>query len=471
MARNVRILLFDLNPSRSLSETLEKILRSSPRYRVELKNAFFCDETPLCDLDAVTRISRFRPDVLFLVLSPAHLSNLDALAEFIRSTLSDQRIMVVIEGGEPEQVAELFKVGTVDFIAAPLRTFDLLTRLARLLEAPLSNQSLARRMKERLGLKQLVGESPVFLAEVNKIPVVANSDATVLIYGETGTGKELCARAIHYLSRRSDRAFIAVNCGAVPVDLMENELFGHAQGAFTGAGSTQDGLIREADQGTLFLDEVDCLPLTAQVKLLRFLQDREYKMLGSAKLCRADVRIIAAANVDLERTAQEGKFRLDLLYRLNVVSLALPPLRERKEDIPSLARHFLDKYAFEFEKDVCDFSPEAMRVILLHTWPGNVRELENVVERAVIFAEQKTIQYEEILLSRSEPLPQCPPSFKTAKAMAVEQFEKRYIRELLVASHGNISLAAKVAQKNRRAFWELIRRHRINTESFRSTSA
>ncbi|HME41662.1 MAG TPA: sigma-54 dependent transcriptional regulator [Syntrophorhabdales bacterium] len=471
MARRIQMFLLDVNPANNLGASLEKILKSSPSFSVELRKTVLHDESMLRDLDLATTIARFKPDIICIVLSSEHLSHFDALAGLIRSTLSDQRIMVVVEGGDPERLAEVLKLGTVDFITAPLRAFDVLPRLVRLLEAPLTNESLARRMKEKLGLKRLVGESPVFLAEINKIPVVANRDATVLISGETGTGKELCARALHYLSRRSGRAFIAVNCGAVPTELLENELFGHAKGAFTGASSTQDGLIREADEGTLFLDEVDCLPLPAQVKLLRFLQDKEYKMLGSNKVCRADARIIAATGIDLENAARDGKFRLDLFYRLNVVPLALPPLRERRDDIPILARHFLEKYAFEFQKNVFDFSPEAMRILLLHSWLGNVRELENVVERAVIFARQKNIQYEEIVLSQSEPLPERAPSFKRAKAIAVEQFEKKYIRELLVASRGNISLAAKAAQKNRRAFWELIRRHRIDARSFRTTSA
>ena len=469
MARSVRIFILDLNPANSLSATVEKILRSSS-YRVELRKALFNGEIPMRGVGVADTIARFKPDTIFLVLSPGHLSDFDALAGFIRSTLSDQRLIVVIEGGEPEKLAELLKLGNVDFITPPLRAFDVLPRLGRLFEAPLANESLVRRIKEKLGLKRLVGESRAFLTEINKIPVVANGDASVLIFGETGTGKELGARAIHYLSRRSGKPFIAVNCGAIPVELLENELFGHAQGAYTGANTAQDGLIREADAGTLFLDEIDCLSLPAQVKLLRFLQDKEYKMLGSTKVCRADARIIAATNIDLENAAREGRFRLDLFYRLNVVPLALPPLRERREDIPLLARHFLEKYAFEFEKDVFDFTAEAMRILLLHNWPGNVRELENVVARAVIFARQKDIRCDEIVLSRSEPLPQQASSFKKAKAVAVEQFEKKYIHELLLANCGNISKAAKAAQKNRRAFWELIRRYKIDVQNFRNIS-
>ena len=468
MIRHVRIFLLDLSPASSLSTTLERILHSSSSFRVELRKGLRDGGTALCDIDVAALTERFNPDAFFLVLSPSHLTDFDTLTSFMSTNLADQRVMVVIERGEPEKLAELLKLGAVDFITPPLKAVEVLPRLSRLLAMPRENQSLTRRMKEKLGLKRLVGESPSFLGEIRKIPVVADGDATVLISGETGTGKELCARAIHYLSRRSGKPFITVNCGAIPVELVENELFGHAQGAFTGANSEQHGLIHEAHGGTLFLDEIDCLPLPSQVKLLRFLQEKEYKRLGSTKVYRADARIIAATNIDLEKAVRDGKFRLDLFYRLNVVPIALPPLRERKEDIAVLARHFLEKYAFELEKDVSGFTTEAMRILLLHNWAGNVRELENVVERAVIFAKQKSIDYDEIVLSHSEPHPQHAPSFKKAKAIAIEQFEKNYISELLVASHGNISKAAKAAQKNRRAFWELIRRYKIDVQNFRS---
>ena len=204
-------------------------------------------------------------------------------------------------------------------------------------------------------MKQLIGESLPFLDEIKKIPTVAKCDANVLIFGETGTGKELCARAIHYLSPRASKPFIPFNCGAIPTELMENELFGHVQGAFTGASTAQPGLIGAADSGTIFLDDIDCLPASSQAKLLRFLQEKEYRQLGSAKMFQADVRVIAATNSDLEAAVDEGKFRQDLYYRLNVIPLTLPALRDRRDDIPLLARHFINKYANEFQKEYCRF--------------------------------------------------------------------------------------------------------------------
>jgi two-component system response regulator GlrR len=269
------------------------------------------------------------------------------------------------------------------------------------------------------------------------------------------------------LSHRSTKPFITVNCGAIPAELVENELFGHAPGAFTGANSVQQGVVEEADEGTLFLDEIDCLPIASQVKLLRFLQEHEYKRLGSTKVCHADLRIIAATNSELEKEVQEGRFRRDLYYRLNVVPIVLPPLRERKEDIPTLARHFLEKYAYEFGKKMSDFSREAIGLMLAYKWPGNVRELENAVERAVIFAKGPVIERDDIILPYAVAETPDTGSFKKAKARAISQFERGYIEDLLLVNQGNIAKAARAAQKNRRAFWELIRRHGIDVEAFR----
>jgi DNA-binding NtrC family response regulator len=311
-----------------------------------------------------------------------------------------------------------------------------------------------------------VGKSPAFLACINSIPPVAQCDASVLISGETGTGKELCARAIHYLSPRSDKPFLPVTCGAIPAELVENELFGHVQGAYTSANTTSSGLIREAEGGTLFLDEIDCLPLQAQVKLMRVLQEKEYRQLGSPKIQQADIRIIAATNIDLEQAIRHNRFRADLFYRLNIIPLALPPLRERKEDIPLLALHFLKKYAPEFKREVSDFSPEAMLKLLSHQWPGNVRELENLIERAVIFSQHHIIQRHDIVLP-DQPHPHDMESFKDAKSRCIEKFEKDYIRQLLLEHRGNITQAAKAAHKNRRAFWELLRKYNIEHQHFK----
>jgi len=325
---------------------------------------------------------------------------------------------------------------------------------------------LVEALKQKLGLKQLVGESPVFLEQMKKIPLVSKFNTIVLILGETGTGKELCARAIHYVSPRSSRPFVPINCGAVPVDLVENELFGHVQGAFTGAATSRKGLIDEAEGGTLFLDEVDCLPLLAQVKFLRFLQEKEYRPLGSTRMRHADVRVIAAANSNLEETVKDGRLREDLFYRLNIVPILLPPLRQRTEDIPILATHFLRRYETEFCKELHGFSPEAMQMLMAHSWPGNIRELQHVIERAVVLVQGPTIEHNDLILPRPEM--QRQESLRQAKARMIEKFEKTYIESVLVAYKGNITRAAQAAQKNRRAFWQLIRRHQIDVQRFKS---
>ena len=323
---------------------------------------------------------------------------------------------------------------------------------------------LAQKLKERLGLRHLIGESSAFLAVVQKIPEIARYKATVLLTGETGTGKEVCVRAIHYLSPRATKPLVPVNCGAIPVDLVENELFGHECGAFTDATVAQSGLIHEADGCTLFLDEVDCLPLLAQVKLLRFLQERQYRPLGSTKTRTVDVRVIAATNVDAEAAVRTGKLRRDLYYRLNTLPLLLPPLRERRKDVLLLARHFLTKYTHEYGKPVTGFSAEAVQKLLLYHWPGNVRELEHIVERAVILTAHVVISAADLGLPTADEV----ESFHQAKAKVITQFERDYIQGLLVAYQGNIARAARAAQKNRRAFWQLLRKHHIDAQRFKT---
>ena len=305
-----------------------------------------------------------------------------------------------------------------------------------------------------------MGQSEVLLAQLRKLPLIAGCDATVLISGETGTGKEMCARAIHYLGRRATKPFIPVDCGAIPLDLIENELFGHERGAFTTAVTTQRGMIEEAAGGSLFLDEIHSLPIQMQVKLLRFLQEKEYRPLGSPKARRADVRILAATNIALADAIREGRFRQDLYYRLDVLSLTLPPLRERPEDIPLLARHFLTVYAAEFGRAIEGFTEGALERLKAHSWPGNAREIENLIQRAVLQSQASLIEADDIAL----PDPVASPvvkSFQARKAEVVEAFERDYLRALLTKHEGNVSAAARTAQKDRRALWELLRKHQL----------
>jgi two-component system, NtrC family, response regulator GlrR len=315
-------------------------------------------------------------------------------------------------------------------------------------------------LRSRLGLDHIIGESPGFVALLKQIASIAKHDVCVLILGETGTGKEVFARAIHYCSQRSGKPFIPVNCGAIPVDLLENEFFGHESGAFTSANCPRRGILKEADGGTLFLDEVDCLPPFAQVKLLRFLQDGQFRPLGSSSACSADVRVVAASNANFKEILDSGRLRKDLYYRLNVLSMQLPPLREREADIVLLARYFLAKYADKFKVSARDFSTTALEKLLCHPWPGNVRELENVIQRAVVLANNAIISADDIPIGDKESKLE-DHSFQRLKAKAIDQFEQSYLRRLLLIHDGNITKAARAAGKDRRAFWELMRKHNI----------
>jgi DNA-binding NtrC family response regulator len=251
--------------------------------------------------------------------------------------------------------------------------------------------------------------------------------------------------------------------------LLENELFGHERGAFTGADRSERGLVQEANGGTLFLDEIDCLPLAGQVKLLRFLQDKEYRPLGSKKTCKVNVRVVAATNSVLHTAVREGRFRADLYFRLNVIPLRIPPLRERRNDIPLLAQAFVKKYAVEFNKEIGGVSPQVLQALMIHDWPGNVRELEHVVERAVALSQDRTIT--ELDFGQTPESSPTLDSFREAKAKIINSFEIAYIQNLLLEHNGNITLAAQVACKNRRAFWELIRKHRIDVSRFKLNPA
>jgi len=333
--------------------------------------------------------------------------------------------------------------------------------------------SILRRLREGVGTGQLIGRDAGFLREIRKIPVVAVSDASVLISGETGTGKEVCARAIHSMSSRASGPFQAINCGALPLDLVENELFGHESEAYTGAATRRDGVLAQSQGGTLFLDEIDSLPAGAQVKLLRFLQEREYRPLGSTLTRKADVRVLAATNLGSEDLAAGKPLRRDLFYRLNVVSLRLPPLRDRRGDIPLLVEHFLSRWRSRPGIPIQGLAPTAVERLLSHDWPGNIRELEHVIERAVVFSSSEWIGTENLDLP--EPgLGSADPfavPFRSAKARVVHEFERNYVEHLLLAHRGNISQAASHARKNRRAFFELIRKHSIDVSRYRETLA
>lgn len=334
-------------------------------------------------------------------------------------------------------------------------------------------ESLARRFQDAGALSKLVGGAVSFTRAIAQLPAISKSEAAVLIRGETGTGKELVARAIHYMSDRAAFPFVAMNSGAFSDSLLEAELFGHERGAYTGAHARREGLIAQATRGTLFLDEVDTLPLKAQIDLLRVLQDKRFRRVGSTIEQEADVRILAATNAALDDLVRSAQFRADLYYRLCIFTVKLPPLRERKEDILPLATHFLGKHAVP-GRPTARLTPEARSALLAWDWPGNVRELENAILRAIHLSHNDAIEIADLALPL-EPDQAGPQgdaamdrqSFMTAKRRAIALFEKDYLTHLMLEQDGNISQAARVAGKDRSDLGKLLKKHRLDARGFR----
>ena len=356
-----------------------------------------------------------------------------------------------------------------DVIFSPVRPVELRHRLRRVLTDPRCElESVRRRLREELGLTGLIGREPVFVRAIEQVPRFARADVSVLITGETGTGKELCARALHHLGRRRNFPFVTVDCGAVPEQLFENELFGHARGAFTGADREHKGLIATAEGGTLFFDEIDALSLAAQAKLLRFLQEHTFRPLGSDRTQQADVKVIGATNRDLENCVKNKQFRSDLYFRLNVLRIHLPALRERAADIELLAQSFLEEYGASLDVVPRGYSVGALQVLRSHQWPGNIRELGNVVHRAAVACDGERILPSHISLGSSPgPIEAPAPAgeFRAARAAAVAAFERRYVEELLRKHCGNVTRAAREAQQDRRAFGRFIKKYQIKRQA------
>ena len=365
-------------------------------------------------------------------------------------------------GIDPELLQLGLKV-VDDFVFWPANENELRYRVARIVETRKNSKAhVQEQLSTEFGLTQLVGNDPAFVQVIQRIPTLGRTDAPVLITGETGTGKEICAQAIHHVSHRRNLPLIPVDCTGLPQQLFENEVFGHAQGAFTDARREQKGLARMAQGGTLFLDEIDALDLGSQAKLLRFLQDGTYKPLGANDFMKSDVRVIAATNRNIDALVAEGNFRSDLYYRLNVLRLDLPPLRERRGDIALLACHFLSSLCPPSNPTAKVFSSAALRMLTFYDWPGNIRELFNVVQRAFVFAETSQILPCHLSIPDSIAADELTGQFGDARARIIAAFEKRYVEEMIRKHSGNVTHAAREAGKERRSFGRLVKKYGIN---------
>lgn len=454
-----RCFIVSLDTSQDAQDAQDKVLAAiaaDPRISVELAGT------------APTAVNAGRAVVF--VSGGGDFDGLVGLVEAWRRACPSTAIVVVASGLDDARFARLLAVGIHDFVTLPLQPDELLARVRRALGLVSCDTRTTRTRSPSIDprLQHFIGSHPSFMAQVAKLPTLAGCDASVLLLGETGTGKEVCAQAIHYLSARASRPWVAINCGAMPTELVENELFGHVKGAYTTAHAPRSGLVREAEGGTLFLDDVDCLPLSAQAKLLRFVQEREYRAVGSNHVQHADVRIIAASNLRLPKMVARGEFRQDLFFRLNVLTLELPALRDRADDIPALALHFMRHFSERHGRHVTTLTPAAIDKLLAHDWPGNVRELQHAMERAVLLAPGPTLSADDVEIAGSNTGGNDAAStFSSAKAKVVRQFERGYIERVLANCGGNVTRAAEQAGKDRRAFFELMKKHEISASRFR----
>ena len=412
-------------------------------------------------------------DVAVLDINMPHLSGMDLL-KAIKAERPDVEVIMMTAYATVETAVEAVKAGAYDYLTKPFENIDDLSLTVGKAAERKALKDRTRALEEALTVRSqfedLIGQSSQMRAVFKLVETVSHSTATVLIQGESGTGKELVARAIHYRSARKDKPFVAVNCSALTETLLESELFGHMKGAFTGATNNKKGLFEAADGGTIFLDEIGDVPPATQVRLLRVLQEGEVKRVGANEPVKVDVRVIAATHVDLNRAKSEGKFREDLFYRLNVITIELPPLRDRPEDVPMLAHHFLKMYSAKLTKKVTGFTPRAMEALTVNRWTGNVRELENVIERAVVLTSNDVLDVEDLPPGFQESPQAGSPvevfslahlPYAQAKRLAMRAFERRYLTALLEKNNNNVSSAARAAGVDRSNFRRLLKQYEV----------
>jgi two-component system, NtrC family, response regulator GlrR len=411
-----------------------------------------------------------REELLDLALVDLMLSDKEngiELMERIHQIAPEIPIIILTAHGTIDTAVEAMKRGAYSFLTKPFDRRELILQIKNGLE----KSSLSREVRQlkalvgdRYGFENIIGKSKKMQEVMERAAKAAETDSTVCIYGESGTGKELIAKSLHLLSSRKDNPFVAMNCAAIPEGLLEGELFGYEKGAFTGAVKAKRGYFSQAHGGTIFLDEVAEMPESMQVKLLRTLQEKQFYPLGGEKLINVDVRILTATNKNLEEEVKNGRFREDLFYRIFVIPIHLPPLRERKEDIPLLVDHFIKKYANKLKKVINGVSAPTIQRLMSYSWPGNVRELENTIEYAVAMTTNDVITDDLILQTKTIDDDQLKP-LKDAK----NEFEKNYISHVLALAEGNVSKAAELSGKYRGDFYDLLKKHELNPLDFKKT--
>ncbi len=414
-------------------------------------------------LEAIEKMER---DIFDLVLTDLKMPEMDGLEllKTVKGTRPEMIVVLMTAYGSIETAVEAMKMGANDYITKPVDFNDLLIRISKAQKESFllrENRLLRMEVKKKFEFNNIIGKSKKMQEVFSLIEKVALGNSTVIIYGGSGTGKELVAKAIHYNSPRVDRPFIPFNCGAIPETLVESELFGHTKGAFTGAIQAKKGLFEEANGGTLFLDEISTILPSVQVKLLRVLQEKELMRVGSTERTKIDVRMIAATNENLEENMRKGKFREDLFYRLHVFPIFLPDLKDRKDDIPLLAYHFLDLYSKEAKKEIKGISKEAMKLLLEYHWPGNVRELENVIARAVIMTDQDQLEPNDFPKDLAEGFTEMiKRGVKDRKSL--HDIKSEYIKEILKEVGGNKRIASQILRVNPRTLYRFEKKEQTN---------
>jgi two-component system response regulator GlrR len=389
-----------------------------------------------------------------------------SLMQELHLTSPGMPAIILTAHGSIESAVEAMKRGAYTYLTKPFDARELALQVERALENRRLTSEINRLkglLTERYDFKNIVARSEQMQRVLEVVSRIAINDSTVYIHGESGTGKEVIARAVHLASGRNDKPFVAVNCAALPETLLESALFGHEKGAFTGAIRSSKGLFAQAHEGTIFLDEIGDMPLSIQAKFLRVLQERQFYPIGSERPLEVDVRVVVATNKNLEELVRQAQFREDLFYRIHVIPIALPTLRERKEDIPSLAEVFLKKFAAQMKKEVKGLTPAALQRLMLYDWPGNVRELENTIEYAVAMTVQDVLTEDLILPAKNEADQEPAKPLKAAK----DAFEKAYLVRLLDLTRGNVSSAASLAGKYRADFYTLLKKHSLNPRDFK----